>query len=225
MSIYIVDVETSRLKAGEVIQTCFQRVRMNAEGEGRVAAETPELRHFMPRGPMELGALAAHHLTKTYLAKMTDEFSESARLPEDCAMIIGHGVDFDWEALGKADVYRVCTLALARAVWPKADSFKLAALVYGILGDAARDTLLNSHHALVDVSSCLVVLEQIILLKGYKSFSQLYEASEVARVPVLMPFGKHAGERICELDLGYKSWCLKNIEDLDPYLRKALEAK
>jgi uncharacterized protein (DUF3820 family) len=40
---------------------------------------------------------------------------------------------------------------------------------------------------------------------------------------MIMPFGKHAGERVEDLPTDYLHWCLKNVAKLDPRLRKAME--
>jgi exodeoxyribonuclease X len=37
-----------------------------------------------------------------------------------------------------------------------------------------------------------------------------------------MPFGKHKGEEITRIPADYRKWLLKQ-ENVDPYLRKALE--
>ena len=38
----------------------------------------------------------------------------------------------------------------------------------------------------------------------------------------IMPFGKHEGEQISDLPVGYAKWCLKNL-DLDGWLEEELE--
>jgi hypothetical protein len=42
---------------------------------------------------------------------------------------------------------------------------------------------------------------------------------------VVMPFGKHRGEAIDDIDSGYLCWCLENIDDLQPDLRAAMVAE
>ena len=53
------------------------------------------------------------------------------------------------------------------------------------------------------------------------SFEQLWERSEVARIPIKMPFGKHKGELIKDIPADYRRWLVSQT-DLDPYLVKAL---
>lgn len=42
---------------------------------------------------------------------------------------------------------------------------------------------------------------------------------------MLMPFGKHAGKRLCEIPGNYLRWCVRKLRDLDPALRKAMNAE
>jgi hypothetical protein len=38
-----------------------------------------------------------------------------------------------------------------------------------------------------------------------------------------MPFGKFKGENVSDIEDGYLAWCLDNVVDLAPTLRKAME--
>jgi hypothetical protein len=40
---------------------------------------------------------------------------------------------------------------------------------------------------------------------------------------IVMPFGKHKGEFIDEIETGYLSWVLSNCSNLNAYLRNAIE--
>ena len=55
-----------------------------------------------------------------------------------------------------------------------------------------------------------------------KTIEELYQASEDARIPRSINFGKHRGTTIADLPADYMQWLLRQ-EDLDPYLRKAIE--
>ena len=54
------------------------------------------------------------------------------------------------------------------------------------------------------------------------SMQELFDASEDARIPRTINFGKHRGSAIAELPADYVQWLLRQ-DELDPYLRKALE--
>jgi exodeoxyribonuclease X len=54
------------------------------------------------------------------------------------------------------------------------------------------------------------------------SVEDLWRESELARIPTIMPFGKHKGLLLPDVPSHYRDWLL-NQADIDPYLRKALE--
>ena len=69
---------------------------------------------YQPGKPISLGALATHHIMDEELVDCPP--AASFRLPDDLQYLIGHNIDFDWQAVGQPDVKRICTLALARRV-------------------------------------------------------------------------------------------------------------
>ncbi len=109
------------------------------------------------------------------------------------------------------------------------DSHTQSALFYWLNEDdrrTARNVLRNAHSALADVYICHRILRGIIDELASKdempdSYEGLWRLSEVARVPTIMPFGKHKDEPIHSLPPSYKTWVLKQ-ENVDPYLIKAL---
>ena len=64
----------------------------------------------------------------------------------------------------------------------------------------------------------------IIHRLNIQDIEQLYIASEEARIPKSITFGKHKGTAIQDLPADYIQWLLRQ-DDLDPYLRKALETQ
>lgn len=176
---------------------------------------------YNPGKPIELGALATHHILDEELVncKLTSEF----KLPNDVEYIIGHNVDYDWNVSGNPDVKRICTLALSRKVWPDIDSYTQSALMYHLDRSNAREQLKSAHSALADVGICALILENLCLALNIETIEQLWLESESARIPTVMPFGKHKGMPLSEVPSDYKQWLLGQ-PDLDPYLRKALES-
>ena len=130
-------------------------------------------------------------------------------------------MDFDWGVIGKPEVKRICTLSLARKLWPNLDSHNQSALLYYLERSTAREQLRNAHSALIDVGICAAILNHICQELGIKTVEALYAESEKARIPITMPFGKHKGSLLSDMPRDYKEWLLKQ-GDIDPYLRKAL---
>ena len=140
--------------------------------------------------------------------------------------VIAHNVDFDCEVLNITEPKRICTLALSRHLWPEFGSHKLGA-VYLYLNGISEKTIQvikGAHSAGEDVLILSSILEHIVRKSGVTTFQQLYELSEIARVPVVWPFGKHAGVRFDETPSGYLKWARENMKDADPYLMKAINA-
>jgi exodeoxyribonuclease X len=135
--------------------------------------------------------------------------------------MIGHNVDFDWSAIGSPDIKRVCTLALSRRLWPDLDSHNQSALLYYLERASAREFLKNAHSAGADVMICSLILGHICRQLGVGTVEDLWKESELARIPKVMPFGKHKGQLLTDVPSDYRHWLL-NQADIDPYLRKAL---
>jgi exodeoxyribonuclease X len=182
----------------------------------------PWVQRYNPGKPISLGALATHHIMDEELVNCPA--SSSFRLPAGTKYLIGHNIDFDWVAIGSPEVKRICTLALARSLWPQLDSHTQSALLYYFERDTAREQLRNAHGALADVWICAKIVGQIIDKLHPVSLDALWEMSEKARIPTIMPYGKHKGELISQMPSDYKQWLLRQ-DNVSGYLRKALEVK
>ena len=215
---YVFDTETTGVKDPIVIESALLAVEFE-EGSIRPSWHEPQVSRWDPEKPIECGAWATHLISNEEVegCRPASEFA----LPDDTTYIIGHNVDFDWEVAGKPNVKRICTLALARQVWPTADSHKQLALVYMLSPKRAQDWAHGAHSAGTDVKMCGFLLWAICRELGVTSLEELWAASEVARVPTIMPFGKHKGDPISSLPPDYVKW-LKRQSDIDPYLMKAL---
>lgn len=175
-----------------------------------------------PSKPITLGAMSTHHITDEDVSECDP--SSMFELPP-CEFLIGHNIDFDWQAAGSPpELKRICTLALARAVWPDLDCHTQSAIIYHLDRANARQRLQGAHGAACDVLLCKTILDAIIAETGVTSWMELWERSEKARIPVRMPWGKHRDMPIKDLPKDYIAWCLR-LEDLDPYLRISLTEK
>ena len=185
------------------------------------AHESGEVRRYRPTKPPKWGAIATHHIFMSELEGLPESTRAARDLPP-AEYWIGHNIDFDWKALGCPPVKRICTLALARELWPEVDSHSLVALTYFTKGAhvATRERVRNAHSALEDVWLCAELLRTIMYVAKIDGLPALYAASEEARIPKIMTFGKHKGKRVDEVDRGYANW-YRRQEDTDPYLLEA----
>lgn len=218
MQAIIFDSETTGFEDPEVIETAWVPVNVL----GNVIPPGGECARWKPSKPIELGALAMHHILDEELIDCPP--SSAFRLPDDVEYLIGHNVDFDWRSIGEPLVKRIDTCAMCRTLWPDADSHSQAAMLYLLARQDARNALRRAHSAAADIMNCRIILAHVIGKAGpFDSFEAMWEASERMRVPTKMPMGKHRGMPIKDVPRDYRRWLLGQ-PDVDPYLRKALSA-
>ena len=100
-------------------------------------------------------------------------------------------------------------------------------MLYHLIRPQARELLKGAHSADADVYNCRIILQHIIFRMAHDhplTWEQVWQRSEVARVPTVMTFGKHKGTPIKDIPADYKGWLLKQPE-IDPYLMKALRGE
>jgi len=199
---------------------------------------------YEPSKAIELGAMATHHIIQADLRDCPP--ASSFVLTPAIKYLIGHNVDYDWGVIGKPDhVKRICTLALAKRVWPELSSHKLGALMYHTQGATpqTRDLVVQAHGSRADVRMLFQVFAEILPLAlpeekwDCATWEDVWQLSEEARIPERMEFGKYGpkpdegrplGMLISEMrqtDRGYVKWLLSGACDQvnnNPYLQKAL---
>lgn len=200
----IIDTECTGLKEPEPLEVGWTE-------PFPFSREPPELRadshYYQERKPIEFGAMATHHLFPG-LNSDVPVWPGEWLPPVGTRYLIGHNIDYDWGAIGKPDVKRICTLALARKQWPDIDSHSLGAMQYFIASHAddpqerysrykeCADRLLEgAHSAIADIQSCANVL--YFWLSGHPeitSWEELWQRSEKDRIPDFMNFGKYGND-------------------------------
>lgn len=214
--IAIFDSETTNIDNPEIIEAAL----VSITNIDNLATGGKYRQYFQPDGKISLGAMATHHIMDEDLVDCPP--AASFHLPDETQYLIGHNVDFDWRVAGSPEnVKRICTLALCRSLYPEADSHSLGAMMYLHCRDTAREMLKNAHSAMADVLMCREILLRILQDMPCRTIEELWEHSEAARVPKVMPFGKHKGLPISEIPADYRRWLLGQA-DVDPYLIKAL---
>ena len=225
MQAIILDTETHTLN-GQPIEIAYAPVQIN---DGKLTLDKTQIfdQLYSVDEPISYAAMAVHHILESEL--VDQPHYTTFTLPSDTTYIIGHNIDYDIRALEKCgvdskNIKAICTLALARLVWPDAEAHNISALIYMITkGSAkARDMIKKAHRADMDIILTANILMHEIHHLKIKTIEELYEASEDARIPRSINFGKHRGTAITDLPADYMQWLLRQ-EDLDPYLRKTLE--
>lgn len=221
MSALILDTETTTIDEPEVIELGW-RLITDFSQLAIAAYDDAFCGRFTPRKPPAFGAMAVHHILPENLVDLPPSEGALSYAPSAPQYWIGHNIDFDWKALGCPPVNRICTLAMARHLWPECDAHNLSAITYFLFGatHAVRNRLRGAHSALNDVDLCADILKRCIEESGATSFEELYAFSERARIPSVMTFGKHKGEPVASVPYGYVKW-YRAQSDPDPYLLKA----
>ncbi len=217
--VIIFDTETTtKGDDAEIIEAAHIYLRGEVDG---YLIEAGKTENFRPSKPISMGAMATHHIMDEELVNCPPS-SEFKLDLTGIEYIIGHNVDFDWKLAGSPDIRRIDTLAFCRKLWPQCDSHSLSAMIYFLYRKEAKNLLRGSvHEASADVDLCEMVLQKIIAEYEPATWRELWQHSELARIPEVMPFGRHNGVKISEIPRDYKDWLLRQ-NDVDEYLRKAL---
>ncbi|EFF82857.1 exonuclease [Acinetobacter haemolyticus ATCC 19194] len=227
MQTIILDTETHTLN-GLPIEIAYAPIEIES---GKLSLDKKKIfdQLYQVGQPISFAAMAVHHILESDLVDRP--FYNEFQLPTETTYIIGHNVDYDIAAIARCGVETshlkpICTLALARHVWPDAEAHNISALIYLISkgSDKAREMLKGAHRADADIILTANILMHIIHQLDIQNIEQLYIASEEARIPKSITFGKHKGTTIQDLPTDYVQWLLRQ-DDLDVYLRKALETK
>lgn len=227
MQSLVLDTETHTLN-GLPIEVAYVPVQLDTSGIQVFEDQIYDEYFSLDDGTsIHLASMAVHHILPNDLIGKPNyrEF----RLPKDTIYTIGHNIDYDVSAVARCGqsvkhVKPICTLALARFLWPELESRSLSTLSYFISDDleATRQQLRNAHNAKTDVLLTTELLKRIVAELKITDMEQLYQQSQIARLPQFMPFGKYKGTSLKEVPLDYVQWLLRQ-QDIDPYLRKALE--
>ncbi|OTG84063.1 putative quorum-sensing-regulated virulence factor [Acinetobacter sp. ANC 4648] len=226
MQAIILDTETHTLN-GLPIEIAYAPIQIEA---GKLSLDRSQMfdqLYSIGDEKISYASMAVHHILEAEIANQPN-FS-SFTLPNETIYIIGHNIDYDIRAIQQCGVdtshiKAICTLALARLVWPDAEAHNISALIYMISkgSEKAREMLKGAHRADADIILTANILMHIIHKLNIQTIEELFEASEDARIPRTINFGKHRGTAIADLPSDYINWLFRQ-EELDPYLRKALE--
>lgn len=225
MSVAIIfDTELTDRKDGEIIEAAG--LILKTEPDDRISLEVDDgfYSRYKPSKPITFGAMAVHHILPHELDNCPP--SSEFALPADCAFLIGHSIDTDWQAAGSpAHVKRIDTHAIAQWLWPDATGYSQTALIYMLSGatNAVRERVQRAHSALDDCQLNYDLLSYILAAKPeITTWSQLWQYSEECRIPRTCPLKRWDGVLLTDMDTDAIEWCLRQ-HWLDPYFRIGLE--
>jgi exodeoxyribonuclease X len=225
----VVDVETTGLdpKVDEVVEMAM----VNVTTERGLRGTWSSL--FQPSIPIPPAASAIHHLTDEDVRGMP-YFKTFGIEPGNA--FAAHNAAFDSQFIPQiAGSPMVCTMRLAKKLWPMLDSYSNQFLRYH-LGLQIPDEYkaMGMHRALPDavVSGCLLIEELKELAKLHSEIGTVEQLVEWLAEPILLyrcTFGKHGpkdgkpGTPWSEVPKDYLRWMLGNMTDMDADLRFTAE--
>lgn len=180
-----------------------------------------------PEMPIPSGASAVHGLTDrdvVHAPTIEEYFFEQlgGQLGQGDFIFVAHKSDFDYRFLSPflpEGTPQMCTLRLARRIYPNADNHKLATLVYELGLAVGKDRF---HSADGDMDTLLALVSKMSDDTG----RSLYELFELANAPIehlTMPFGKHQGLPLRDVPPNYVKWFMTKAENPDPDLVRAFQ--
>ncbi|EKJ7334777.1 exodeoxyribonuclease X [Klebsiella pneumoniae] len=170
------------------------------------------------RPPEAIGfeAMAIHHITEDMVAD-APLISEVIGRYLGANVYVAHNAAFDKGKLPQIDAPWICTLKLARKLYPEFESHGNQYLRYRLGLKPTLPEGLYAHRALYD---CYVTAE-LLMYMGREAQWTIREMREISASPSLlyrMRFGKHKGktfEEVAAEDKGYLRWLLGTDLDED----------
>lgn len=218
MRTLVIDTETAGLDPKDgVVEVALIEVDGNLD---------PVVTHHSlidPEGPISASASGVHGIVFADVADSPTlrQFFDMDGVRDYCRgplTVIGHNVDFDIRFLARYlpdNITKVCTLRLARHLYPDAENHKLQTLRYQFGLEAG-----SAHSADGDAILCLNFLRRMMDDTGFT----LAEMAALSARPITvtkMPFGKHKGTPLDALPRSYRTWLLDKAE-IDDDLRGSL---
>lgn len=139
--------------------------------------------------------------------------------------LIGHNIRFDWRVIGRPSTKLICTVRLARVAFPEWRGYGQSKCIEQLLGKSqASEMTAAAHDALGDARMCYLLYQACCerLRIAPTDFVAAHTISNTAQPVSKMPFGKHKGQLIKDVPIGYIKWMLGNIHNMQPSLYSAL---
>ena len=204
----IFDTETHKLH-GDIIEAGALDFTFE-NGELKIGYEH-DLGRFKPGEPISLGAMAVHHILDEDLkdCKPFTDFKIPVRL--NTRYLIGHNIDYDVQAMNRTGFdfnaqliqpfEAICTLAMARRLWPQLESHSLTALAYHVSENKrqTRICLKEAHSAINDCYTTFEILKAIVITAGLNDMEDLAAFSYNSRTPTHIFYGEYKGYAISDL--------------------------
>lgn len=217
MKLRVVDTETCDFDGGIVEIASIDIV------DGVIDFSTQQSHLVNPHKPISINAMAVHHIT--------DEMIQSSPVISDVIgsyrgsdYLVAHNADFDKRMMPEMEAPFICTLKLARRLWPDMESHSNQYLRYALNLDVNVPDGLHAHRALYDCIVTAALMQMILECSGW-TFNEMIEISNQPSLLNKLRFGKYKGMTFTEVkkeNPGYLDWLSKQ-DDLDPDVAFSLD--
>lgn len=164
-----------------------------------------------PGRPMPPEASAVHHLTDDDLTAAPPSTEVFAKIMAGADIFAAHNAAFEQSFFGGGNKPWICTLKVARRVWPEAPGHSNQVLRYWRKWPLIPEMATPAHRALPDAYTTAYLL--LDLLEEATIEEMILWSSEPSLLP-RVTFGKHRGKAWSELPLDYLDW-LASKSDMD----------
>lgn len=230
----VIDTETCGLDGGIVEVASVDVVA------GEIVNPMSDL--VLPDRPISRQAMAIHRITPAMVAGMPPIEAVIPRY-QGSEWYVAHNASFDRKVLPEMSGHWICTMKLARQLWP-GRKYGNQALRESLQLQVTPPQDLHAHRALYDCYVTAALLIRIMRESGWDAATMARRmegrqaspprqasasappAQSIAQ-PDLLPFGKYRGCKISDValrDARYLRWMLHNIDNLQPELKAALIA-
>jgi len=211
----VIDTETCGLQGGIVEVASVDVV------DGQIVNPMSDL--ISPDRPIGHRAMAIHRITEA-MVRGKPTIEQAVGRYQGSPYYVAHNASFDRRMLPEMYGEWICTMTLARRLWP-GRQYGNEALRESLQLDVITPPGLHAHRALYDCYVTAALLIRIMSFSGWDA-QEMVRRMQTTDVASTFPFGKYRGKRIDEVakkDPGYLHWILKNIPDLKPNLRGAVQ--
>ena len=210
----VIDTETCGLQGGVVEVASVDIV------DGRIVNPMSDL--VRPDRPISHQAMAIHNITEQMVADKP-WIEEVVPRYQGSAYYVAHNASFDRRMLPEISGDWICTVKLARRLWPGM-KYSNMGLYKSLKLQVNTPPELHHHRALFDCYITAALLLRIMDDSGWSAEEMVDITGRPALVTTLT-FGKYRGKSISDIarqDPGYLRWMLNNIKTLTPELRLTL---
>lgn len=211
----VIDTETCGLQGGVVEVASVDVV------DGQIVNPMSDL--ICPDRPISRQAMAVHRITEAMVAdKPTIEQAISRY--HGSPHYVAHNASFDRRMLPAMPGEWICTMTLARQLWPGI-KYGNQALRHSLKLEVTPPSDLHAHRALYDCYVTAALLIRIMETSGWSASEMVARCQPAPVSGDVLPFGKYRGQSVASIarkDPRYLRWVLENVRDLRPPLRQAL---